>query len=714
MATPSFKPPLPKILPSYTSRKRAVHHPPLPPTPPDRRPWITSAVISHLVHAAKTQYLPSPSSHYPLPLGILLPLQEEWYHVVHDTFNHFQSALKCLECGDRAEWCSDEGVVWYLESLREEMDSTDAEDVEEGKCERWDGGFERLRGILAERIGREGIVGGCWFGVGEEGEGEMSQDERGGDVAMHGGVDGAEELSYEGDLVQEHKPSPEGELVVRAGENDRYAEHVQIIEGLEALHERGAVLTADGFVRYGSTLWGSVDDEPLEKDPAGEGTLADRHVRFKSLLWESDDEDPLHVDNPGERSSNGVSMKQNSVVRELIENIEFVALIDQDEEFNIEEDVECIPGGLSTNETNVEDSMIGEKIEIARLLSASLDGAKEGVNESAEQAVADNVRALVVCDDGIEICDLLGSCQKAKEIFEAGLDTETMEDIWLPDEAKLNAVMEWVARSRGDNAEPSNSEWAPDSQADVNMDLDELFGSDEHIDEYLEAKSDGFHQNEARNEMDFEPDPVKIEESKTSDSDSNSDAVKSEKVHDFAFARDDAHTIQSDEDKQNHDNDLNPEWHAARGSDDPTLWEDIYQEPIKDEDVEDEPGLLGYWKLPGLPTKCRESSDTGMDRHAQREISDGDQESVEVDREEEYGGKIEEENDDEDHLESSQDTATTDLMDNVIIEPPPDTRESNGVTIPDEGAPYIPVGYGAQFQGVRICQGDESEESEEE
>ena len=66
--------------------------------------------------------------------------------------------MQCYKCEDVVEWCGDEGVKWFLEDLRREMDGWGAWEVDERCVERWDWGFEKMIPLLR---GRQ--VEGCWL-----------------------------------------------------------------------------------------------------------------------------------------------------------------------------------------------------------------------------------------------------------------------------------------------------------------------------------------------------------------------------------------------------------------------------------------------------------------------------------------------------------------------------------------------------------------------
>lgn len=158
---------------------------------------------------------------------------------MHDSFERFTKEMQCHECGDMIEWCGDEGVKWFLEGLRDEMDGWCAWEVDERCVERWNGGFEKMVPLLR---GRQ--VRGCWL------------------------------------LEQEEVQVEDGGVEDEIGENDSMdlggEEEVEecSIEGLEVLRLMGGQgFTADGFVRFDSPLWGSMVDESLNRDDIGEGSL---------------------------------------------------------------------------------------------------------------------------------------------------------------------------------------------------------------------------------------------------------------------------------------------------------------------------------------------------------------------------------------------------------------------------------------------------------
>ena len=152
--------------------------------------------------------------------------------------------MQCYECGDVVEWCGDEGVKWFLEDLRREMDGWEAWEVDERCVERWDAGFEKMVPLLR---GRQ--VEGCWL---LEREKLTEQGDEGDVGEVEEQISEIADASFDGEeKVEECK-----------------------IEGLEALRLMGGEgFTADGFIRQKYPLWGSVVDEQFEDESMGEESL---------------------------------------------------------------------------------------------------------------------------------------------------------------------------------------------------------------------------------------------------------------------------------------------------------------------------------------------------------------------------------------------------------------------------------------------------------
>ncbi|KAH7364723.1 hypothetical protein BKA65DRAFT_591018 [Rhexocercosporidium sp. MPI-PUGE-AT-0058] len=258
--THSSKLPLPKLLSSSSPKAhhrslKYRHHQPTNPDP-TRHPWITATRINHLLHIARTQYTTHPN--LPLPLEIQLSLREEWEHIVHDSFSHFKTKMQCSECGHLVDWCGDEGVAWFLDGLREEMDRCEVEDVCKEWAERWDRGFEKMVPLLVGRL-RDG----CWLLRSDEGR------------------------------ESEEQSVVVGEGDVGAGEED--GEKPDAIEGLEALQLVGGEgFTVNGFVRYSSPLWGSVVNDPLDDNCPTEGGLVGDAMNHGYVM--EDDKERLDFD----------------------------------------------------------------------------------------------------------------------------------------------------------------------------------------------------------------------------------------------------------------------------------------------------------------------------------------------------------------------------------------------------------------------------------
>ncbi|KAL2060219.1 hypothetical protein VTL71DRAFT_9614 [Oculimacula yallundae] len=703
MAPPIANPSLPKLLPSHTSRRR-LPTTPLPAPPPPRRPWITATVITTLLHIAKIQNLPSsspshPSAHHSLPPEILTPLQEEWHHIVHDTFARFQSALRCLECGDRVDWCGDEGVVWYLESLRGEMDGTEVEDVSEDRCERWDGGFEKLRALIGERVGKEGVMGACWFGMDE-----VVEEKKWGEVECSSA---GEDENAEVEFAQMHGDD-EGEASPRLRREDGNTEGVRLIEGLEALYERGAELTADGFVRYGSPLWGSVTDEPLDGNATKEVVEAQRFVRFKSPLCGSDDDESLDEDKFEERSLIDDSMDQNYIFEECEDEVDSREPIAQHQDIDIEEYTENEQEDASSDNMEVQEPTISKDIEVASLSSDSANELSGGNDEIEDETIEDDFQNLAR-NDGMELGEPFNSQFESGIMDQANNDIEAMEGVMMYDEMELDTCAESDTENHPHDFSDSGFEANLDILGDIDADFEELFGSDLVIDESYDKEpetddhryTDSKTHDEVKVDEDTHPD-VKIEGSSVSDLISERSQA-SEIEDENELFEDGEQILGSHEDKDEVDvddqNDCLEEHHhqGIQDSEQELLWGDIYQDAIKDEDDEDEHGLSGFANLPGLPTKCGSSSNTESDPGAVIQA---------------------EESENVNPMDESPDPATDDGMDiHTIVEPTKSVeamQEIEGAHLKDEIIPYVPIGYGVQFQGVRIWQGDESEESEEE
>jgi len=251
--------------------------------------------------------------------------------------------MQCYKCEDVVEWCGDEGVKWFLEDLRREMDGWGAWEVDERCVERWDWGFEKMIPLLR---GRQ--VEGCWLleqvKVTEQGhEAQVGEAEDEGDQGEEGGT-------------------------VELGIEDEVAERQ--MDGLEALKLIGGEgFTADGFIRHKSPLWGSVVDEEFDDESMGEESLSGDFMDNVSVNGEFDgdansqelfkDDDDINtaeklVAIQASPLSETVEVKEPTIIK-IGEHDQFVvdmldASTETSSESDVPDDMDTDGGGIDTDE----------------------------------------------------------------------------------------------------------------------------------------------------------------------------------------------------------------------------------------------------------------------------------------------------------------------------------------------------------------------------
>ncbi|PVH76645.1 hypothetical protein DL98DRAFT_592097 [Cadophora sp. DSE1049] len=614
MATAISKPPLPKLLSSSDTEKLRLRTLTSQnrkskltksltnsrrPSPPPRRPWITSTTITHLSLIAKTQHLTPPN--FSLPEEIQYQLQEEWEHIVHDSFERFRKEMKCEECGDMIEWCGDEGVKWFLEGLRDEMDGWCAWEVDERCVERWDGGFEKMVPLLR---GRQ--VRGCWL-LEQEQEQQEEQD--------HGGVGGEEGEGGAVGLGVEEK--------VEEGN----------IEGLEALELMGGEgFTAHGFVRHRSPLWGSVVDEPLDEDTAREGSL---------------------VGDPGD---------QNSVNEEFESSVRSQESIAEDEEITITAEVEDVQASPSSETFDIKEpsTTIGGQPDqfIIDMLDApakdeSEDGSSGEIDEADQQSGGD-VEMEVFADSNTD----------------AESDDESSLFEWPSDGMEIDEPIEpgpmYEVKAPGSESQETDFEGC-----DIEDHQRFPLGNTMETDEPRESGS----ENEADNKEDSDSEDLENDQRETG--------------MDVCEDLDQGVEVQG------------------------------YHEKSTDAQMEDGTGICRV-----VDQGAEEVESVGGD--ADDEESDEVLDDSDSDRDIRMGENTEINDADTEHEESNEEEYDSQTHQDVLTDGPakvssPGDPDSEVEVLVENSSGYeyeveqnVPIGYGAQFQGVREYQGDESDESEEE
>ncbi|KAK0108524.1 hypothetical protein ONS95_003329 [Cadophora gregata] len=644
METSIIQPPLPKLLSSseseklrlrtIASRKRKSKFnstkclPAKRPntSPPPRRPWIASTTITHLTTIAVAQHLAPPS--LSLPEEIQYQLQEEWEHIVHDSFERFRKEMQCSECGHVMEWCGDEGVKWFLDGLRDEMDGWCAWEVDETCTERWDAGFEKMVPLLSGRK-----MGGCWA-LEQERQGQDVEDEM-----ENVGVDSV--AGVHTDLSVE------------------YEVKVCKIEGLEALRLLGGEgFTVDGFIRLGSPLWGSVVDESMDGSNGGEDIISD-------------------------------GVDQNSVSGESEGSISPTQVITGDVDITTCENVQDIPAYPSSRSLEVKETTAHRDGRPGQFIIDMLDAFSE---DSSENESISNINE---AEDDFEALVKANSDEASQ--MDASLDWNSLlegrEELWPSGEMEIDQSTESVASRQkiserdcasggGDNSENSGDDitdskglCATGEQIDIArcnfedhqrfslidaMETDEssdrALGNGQDNEGYLISEESGDYQSE---------DVEKVCEDVVPESRAGGSKVDNGRVHYFEDSVDveirhgyefpessdgDADDEESDELFDESDSELDSYTDQDTRNNKPG-------QVIQGSSEEDVASQSYKGGLEGSP--CQVSISAGSD--SELEAIDNDPSEYEYDVEQ-----------------------------------------------------AAPVGYGAQFQGVREYQGDESEESEEE
>ncbi|KAL5320410.1 hypothetical protein ACEPPN_011212 [Leptodophora sp. 'Broadleaf-Isolate-01'] len=512
--------------------------------------------------------------------------------------------MRCLECGHLVEWCSDEGVAWFLDGLRAEMDECAVEDVTEERAERWDWGFEKMVPLLAGRR-REG----CWLLKGdgeEEGVGE-------GDDWKDGEVMGEER----GDGDRER----DGECEV---------EQAGSIEGLEALQlVGGEEFTADGFVRFASPLWGSVVDDPLDDGSVRDVSLVGDLMDGNSVVGESEG---------GNDFEESIAEEDNTTIDEAVDGVEDHS---SPETFDVknptrendrepdrffadgfERSTEGISqcGGLEDIGDGTEDGE-GDKGDDNMKVCLGFDSYTESEDSDEEGCTSANA---VEIDTDID-SDTQTEQRDARDYYSDAEDTLTddaMEN-HVSDEMDIWGDIDQSAESVTSDEEEYDSEASEDSHADDGMDTNGLVDLREEI-------------LDDNDEEDFESEDLQMQSD-------DGKGVQDDVYHDADVEERDEHDFGSEDRRKPHtDNGIE-------------IWEDIYRDP----DSEGDDGERDLRCSPDL------AASSGMEFD-----------------EPEYTGV--------------------------------EREESDGSDEEPEGDQHVQKGYGAQFQGMRVWQGDESEESEEE
>lgn len=553
--------------------------------------------------------------------------------------------MQCYECGDVVEWCGDEGVKWFLEDLRWEMDGWEAWEVDERCVERWDAGFEKMVPLLR---GRQ--VEGCWL---------LEQEE----VTEQGDEGDVGEAQDEG--VQGGESAP-----VRLDGEEKVEE--RRIEGLEALRLMGGEgFTADGFIHHKSPLWGSVVDEQFEDESMGEDSLIADSVDQISFYGEFED-------GPGSQ-----------------------VLLDKDDDVDTSERIEAIQTPSSPESFEVKEPAIirigGHDLFIVDMLDASMD-------KSSESDIPDDMDP-----DGAGI-----DTGDEKEDFESSVASDESEDVG--QNSDEDEEMD-IARSSD-----------PEAASDDDDDTDSLFGERTN--------------SIPIDEMDFDDSPglelfAKESESETPDHEDeqeifteSEDQISEEEESDIASSE------SNFEDHQRYPLGNTMAIDVRRELED---FETVHSEAGQMERGLDEFGDL----VQGGETQQYTEGGYYDEEGSEVESNSGgelDMESIGGEADDEESDEVLDVSDSDEDVQTSENTELDDLSaeDKNIRGEHHDSEIDEGIRIGDSGSVSTLVdsyseaededevqyeheveqaaliGYGAQFQGVRDYQSDESEESEEE